>query len=361
MEVHKIYFNPSILLEPQIEVDPPPPKKSAQITKIIFIVLSYFSVIIPIFFAIWALCAKKKHTPTLIINLDLNGTICSLDTKTKTGKASGLTRAIRKVIRSTLASKISFWEKKDKPNTPDSESLSIMEYNCKSALKAIESTQFTNLWGYEKVKDFIQKTLKAFKQQKTIVFTSIFKGIDWLNRNDIKYKIRIRTFGCDYKKVAKIFNERYGECFLTRIYKMGENGRIISVRPLKKSCLDTRRDVDMDMETFESQEPDNCIVHDYYKKWWSTNKGYLYGKPFLVNTSKDRLPMFFDDIENAIKPVQYTKEGHEKVCSPWNVRQSRQLIAVDTIQAMMDEDYFIKKFKVAIEEHRQRLKEGDIV
>lgn len=193
--------------------------------------------------------------------------------------------------------------------------------------------------------------MQCHKEKYNGIFASFIRLIHFLDANlpnNIQYKIVLRTFGHDRKSVVDALNK-----ILSR--KMNNYGSMIEEKDssvvleykcendgLKKKITDPNKLV----ELFVNSDG-HWSVQDNYQHWENGNHKYSHGKPFPHHDRMDVHCIFFDDnvskkqIINPMWPYKVSNDQlsiqHKKLCN------KHHIVAVDTVQAILDDDYFINQ------------------
>lgn len=179
--------------------------------------------------------------------------------------------------------------------------------------------------------------LEKLHQQKGHVFTSFYRLLQALDEKEISYTIVLRSFGEEVFDVAEEINTLYGKKFQhTGQFKKGT------------LVLDTgeRAETASEIEAL-LHESLHTAIRDDWNYWKEGEKKSRFGKPFPVSHSD--VALFFDDnidLEddeaNIIKPIDV--ETGELVAME-KLAGQHQIVAVDTLEAILDDNYFIEYVK----------------
>lgn len=193
----------------------------------------------------------------------------------------------------------------------------------------------TNHPLYPEAKRLYDRAKLALANQTTLVFPSFYKFIDYLNHQQITYKILFRTFGTDIFEVAEELNHQLGSEFLTQFLKFSQ-GKLIS------------NEKEMDFYQTIKNSDRHMAIQDDWTWWFQHGENYQYGKPFPLDLADaGTRSLFFDDNAslnqdlpeiNIVAPFNITTL---ESLSPEEMINRKCLFPVDSLEALCDEDYFI--------------------
>lgn len=209
----------------------------------------------------------------------------------------------------------------------------------------IEYLRINNHHFYEKVKEEFELMNHKLSGNKSLIFDSFYKLIDYLKLKNIDFSIALRTFGHDLERVMKEINTVLGKkCF--------ESSAKFEQGILHVQNTDELHSADQIYNFIKSNK---CLgIQDNWKEWSLNNQYQEYGKAFYIDSNDDQtISIFFDDniiedpqsLKNIVNPVD-VKTGLSLNVA--NLIQSKNLVVVDTIQAILDDQYFINKIKPLI-------------
>lgn len=184
------------------------------------------------------------------------------------------------------------------------------------------------------------------------VFLSFYRLIDYLDQNKISYSIILRSFGEEVFEVKDEINI-FREDFFKRTGKFREGALY----------LDDGTKLENPISIYNGfRRMEHAAINDDWSNWDAHSESIEQGKPFYIDTDDaETLPIFFDDNiseddskKNIIAPLD-PKTG--KLIPIENLVQSGQAIKVDTLQAILNPDYYINCVQRALEKHPlQKLK-----
>lgn len=178
------------------------------------------------------------------------------------------------------------------------------------------------------------------------IFPSFFKFTDYLSRKGISYTLFLRSFGKEVFEVKDEINQKLEGLF--EFEGKFRNG-ILYVEG--EEPLTTPREI----YSFVTSKRHGAIQDDWH--YWM--KGEMYarcGKPFYIDQEdRNTLSLFFDDNikinsfeKNVISPLD---SGTGASLPVESALESKQMIFVDTIEAILDENYFIGLLEEALAVH----------
>lgn len=195
--------------------------------------------------------------------------------------------------------------------------------------------------------DFV-RVLEKLEKQSTLVLTSFYRLLGYLEENEYQYSIVLRTFGSDLKEVMDdIEGQMHSDFFSAQgVFKEG------------KYHLDTSSDLAaMGVAAFYDFLKNNphVAVQDDWAPWNRSGKMQAFGKLFPIDL-EDRsvVSIFFDD------NVVIERNGFENIVNPVNVQtmqmmdvyeliQNHRIFVVDTMEAIEDDGYYIRLVQQALE------------
>lgn len=182
--------------------------------------------------------------------------------------------------------------------------------------------------------------------QTSAVFPSFYHLIEVLQKRGISYSIYLRSFGQDIQDVSReIGISQFGELRQGVFY-------------VEDKCFQDPSAIYQELKRLG-----HVAIHDDWAYWAANGKGAFYGKPFYIDREDTQvISLFFDDNldENIVSPVD-VKTGEPIAIE--ELVQSGQAIRVDTLEAILDKDYYLKLVEHALSLHRTDQKmifrEGD--
>ncbi len=193
---------------------------------------------------------------------------------------------------------------------------------------------------YPEAQAMYDQAIASCKKRKTVIFTSFYKLLDYLKRNEISYTLIFRTFGTDVNVVFQELNNLLGDRFLTDFVKYKE-----------KEFTDQA-----DFYRYLKTVKRAIVIQDDWATWYQHEENGAYGKAFPMDfEDRNTLSLFFDDNarlntehpeKNAIAPFDL-RSG--KTLTPSEAIKAGNLFPVDTLEALNDSEYFIKLLNIALD------------
>lgn len=185
--------------------------------------------------------------------------------------------------------------------------------------------------SYQATKD---KMTALLSSEEMVIFPSFIKLIGWLNTcHKDHYTIYLRTFGQDLPKVMSLIEKRTELKFAAQ----GEfNGRALSLA--EESYLD-----------FFRNSKNNYGIKDDFEYWKSKGFQAEGGKPFPVGLNAEDIEILLDDnADDEVKPIICPVNSEGKLLNTAELLKKGIIVAVNPMEAILDEDYFIKKVQARI-------------
>lgn len=300
------------------------------------------SLLLFILFSFSSLEAVEK----LILHFDINRTILSNDVATGKTTDDILLQALTEKYQDR-------WDESLCEPIPYSEYIKLRFPGSGAQAKtdrALQSSAFIeylreNNHPYLRAVETEFHTLRNKIKKNGDIFSSFYKLIDYLDKEKIDYSIILRTFGIDVDKVVRMVNHKMSTQFFSSKgkYHKGslrlENGRCIT-------------EIDQIYAIFKNSS--HLAIQDDWFEWDSHQMHRHYSKRFPVDLEDlGTVSMFFDDNilldphseKNIVGPID-VKTGLPAEMGP--LLENQHLVPVDTLEAIYDDDYFIKKVKAAI-------------
>lgn len=295
--------------------------------------------------------------PHLILNFDINKTLIASD-KTEN-------KSLEDVINEMLSRKyFACWDSTIlEPITFDQYVRTVImpgEEHDKE-LKIARLVYFTHFIDYLKEHDhpLYSVVLNEFNKvietlQGAYIFPSFFRLMDELDQRGVSYTLFLRSYGKEVFEVKNEINEQLNHLFQVEgqfrkgvLYINGEEP------------LTTPETI---YSFFNSKK--HAAIHDDWPYWMEGEMFAKYGKPFYIDLEdRDTLTLFFDDNikldsfeKNIIAPIN--SQTGEAISIPFLLK-SKQMIFVDTLEAIVNENYFIERIQESLLEHQNRWDEID--
>lgn len=180
--------------------------------------------------------------------------------------------------------------------------------------------------------------LKILSSGEMVIFPSFYKTVAWLNKQYPKnYALYLRTFGKDLPEVVPMIEKNTGIKFAGR-GDIQESNLALTVP--NKSLFDF----------LAEPGPKNYAIRDDYAYWKSQGFQSAGGKPFPIDRTNDNvIALFFDDNANdPDKPIIRPFGPDGQLLDTEILLKSGNIVAVNTKEAIVDEDYFINKIKALL-------------
>ncbi len=179
--------------------------------------------------------------------------------------------------------------------------------------------------------------IRLLSSQEMVIFPSFFKVINWLNTHySNRYAIYLRTFGTDLPEVVPAIQAQAELQFAG----IGEfKGCDLSLAPIGQT-----------LEFFKNPQLLNYAIRDDYAYWKSKGFQAVGGKLFPVELSDVAdIHIFFDDNANdPDKPIICPVSFDGALQDTQDLLNKGIIVAVNPKEAILDEDYFIKKVQTAV-------------
>jgi hypothetical protein len=194
---------------------------------------------------------------------------------------------------------------------------------------------------YPHLNHLFEKAKKKLKSLDSFIFPSFFKLLRHLQEKKISHTLFFRTFGNDGDKVIEEIVAKTG-LIITSTKDRFQEGELIPVHGTE------------DLYSY-IQRPGHRLVQDDWKWWFSHGEKAQFGKPFIVDESNpERLSIFFDD--HAVPLLTFPEKNIVAPLSPegnfldiHDLIEKGFIVPVNTIEAIIDDHYFIKHLDKAIE------------
>lgn len=206
-----------------------------------------------------------------------------------------------------------------------------------------DNLQTQNHALYPEVQKTYNIAMDALQRTQSIVFPSFYRLLEELDDRGLAYTIVLRSFGTEVHEIAQEINTVYKHMF--RDFGEFRQGTLY---------LDEKKVSD----SFEIYQTLSSLSHVSLRDDWSYwNKGEMesrYGKPFILDQEDSGvLELFFDDnidLHNDEKNIIAPKDAKTGASIPVSeLAVSHQIICVDTLEAIVDENYFVNLVQRALD------------
>lgn len=283
----------------------------------------------------------SAEAPRLVLYFDINKTLIASD------KAAN--RTINDVLNELLAEKytsnwdgnekeiISFDAYAKKVTSSKDEKKAIVQ----SFISYLEKKQHALL--PEVLRDY-EIALNSLNQSQGMVFPSFYFLLNYLDEEKIPYSIILRSFG---EEVLEVKEE------------------IEAVHPLTFEIVGKFKNDTLTFEDGKIIEGANAIyqylkhlkhaaIQDDWCYWNAQGQASTHGKPFIVNfEDTEILPIFFDDnirlnssYKNIIAPIDAQTGDALPIKT---LIEFKHVVRVDTLEAILNKDYYINLVKEALD------------
>ncbi len=293
-----------------------------------------------------------SETPHLILNFDVNKTLIASD-KTEN-------KSLEDVINELLSRKyFACWDERvEEPISFDAYVKEVLmpgeEHNIKLKMeRLVHLTHFLDYLAdcnhplYSVVEEQFTHIITTLKGEH--IFPSFFRLLDDLEKKEIKYTLFLRSFG---KEVFEVKNEI--NCKTNDLFQKEGTFRKGILQIQENASYETPEKI---YQFFTSNQ--HAAIHDDWPYWVAGEMEAKYGKPLYINCEDpNTLSIFFDDNikidsydKNIIAPLN-CKTG--EALSIQEMLKTKQMIFVDTLEAITNENYFIERLQEALDEHAKR-------
>jgi hypothetical protein len=305
-----------------------------------------FSIVFRVIF-LSVCCANAGTTPYLILHFDMNRTLIATDAVGKKTGHDTICGAIADQMvdfwDDSFAAPLNYYEYVKYhlvPNPTNSKEIKLRQKE--KIAEILDFLKEKDDRNYFRAKEIYVRAMDAFQKQETEIFPSFYKLIDKLHERNIAYTLIIRTFGSEAGSIAEELNQRYGENFIANAYAM------------KQGQLEG---TESDLYALILNADHHFIIRDDWDWWYSHKENWMYGKPFPIDLNdKERISLFFDD---HAKPNPNYPDSN--IVTPYNVENgllispdkliaAKSIYPVDMIEALCDEDYYVRFIEKFISE-----------
>jgi hypothetical protein len=297
------------------------------------------------------------ETPHLMLYFDVNKTLIATD------KAGG--KSLENVLNGALASKYKYrWD------ATITEPVSYENYirdnllpgpahdlELKKKRKAyldhfVDYLEEQNHPLYPEVQSIYAIALEKLKNSKESVFPSFYQLLKRLDQEKISYTLFLRSFGSELFEIAEEINTVCGNIFMN-------SGSFIEGRLVIAGEI-VGNDISEIYAVLRSST--HMEIQDDWKYWMSGETASAFGKPFIIDQSDPSiLGIFFDDnidLNNTEKNIIAPIDVSSKLpISIQELIKRNQLVCVDTLNAILNDNYFVELVNQALSEHNEVKKE----
>jgi hypothetical protein len=307
--------------------------------KFIFKILFLFLIVSPIF----------GESPHLLLYFDINKTLIASD------QAGG--KSVDDVLNQLLSCEYHFkWDSSiQEPISYDTYVRNVLLTGSEHDLELKERRRFyldhfidylreQNHPLYSKALTTYNAALQKLEGSQGIVFPSFYYLLNELDREGVAYTLILRSFGTEVFEIADEINNAI-------LQKKFNHSGLFNQGTL---LIDNEIKGNNPTEIYRILcSVDHIAIRDDWEHWMKGEMGSQYGKPFIVDRNNDRiLEVFFDDNinlidnkKNIISPID------ANTGSPIAIKEladQHQIVRVDTLQAILNDNYFIEHVQEAI-------------
>lgn len=195
---------------------------------------------------------------------------------------------------------------------------------------------------YPSVLQEYKTLLTALDSMQGRVFASFYRLLAYLDQQEISYSIILRSFGEEVLEVKEEIAQTYPLIFSHA--GTFQQGKLI--------FEGEENAVEAEAIYLKLRNVKHAAIQDDWNYWNEHGMALGYGKPFYIDrTDQEILSIFFDDnvcldaSNQIISPLDATTG---EVLLLEELIDYRQIVAVDTIQAIFDVDYYKNKVEEAI-------------
>lgn len=190
--------------------------------------------------------------------------------------------------------------------------------------------------------------MKKLSMAGGAVFPAFYRMVDLLSQSGIEFSIVLRSYGPDLDAVAREIESRLGKGFFSG-RGFFDSGVLV---------LDTIGQLDLEQSYSYLTNGKNWVIQDDWAWWKAHGEARVYGKPLYVKRGEGILQIFFDDrlrdprsSTNIVSTIDV--ETGRECCFAELMRQG-QLVRADTLEAILDENYFVDKVVEALLKKQSR-------
>ncbi|MDN3504545.1 MAG: hypothetical protein P0S95_03085 [Rhabdochlamydiaceae bacterium] len=193
----------------------------------------------------------------------------------------------------------------------------------------------------EQIKNIYDQVLAKFNDESVYVVPSFYKFLEFIEKEGYQYNLILRSFGRDLASVKQAIEKQTDLRFSQERLNFfrGELFTTDQIEPIKDETI---------IYNFLKSHG-HISIQDNWKEWQDHNQDGAFGKPIFVDPAdKGTLVFFFDDhLEKPSSPhnVGTVINAQNGQVLPLVSYFNTQVFAVDFIEALLNEDYFIELFQ----------------
>lgn len=294
----------------------------------------------------------SEDSPHLILYFDINKTLIASD---KAGNKS-----VNDVVNELLGEKYAAcWDESLEdpitfdvyvnkilvPGPKDDEELrSQRKFYCQHFIEYLHAH---NHLLYKTILQDYEDVLAALNTSNGIVFNSFYFLLNHLDKNEISYSIILRSFGEEVFEVKEEINALHKMLF-------SQTGQFCE----GKLILEGNKLIEGSSTIYTYlRRIEHIAIHDDWNYWYRNKMSAKEGKPFYIDyEDNETLSIFFDDNINE-------NDSHSNIIAPLNAAtgelisieelvESGQAVRVDTLKAILNDNYYINHVEEAIQKNR---------
>jgi hypothetical protein len=186
-------------------------------------------------------------------------------------------------------------------------------------------------------------------QSGTLVFTSFYRLLDYLDERKVDYTVLLRTFGSDLARVTRDVNAATESSFFNLKGRFKNKVLFVEAAPMQERCIERVSEIYQFFKTTS-----HIAIQDNWEDWMAHEGTQEYSKLFPIDLQdKSVVSLFFDDnvrVEpqsraNIVNPVDVHTNQPLNVVS---LVENKNIFRVDAIDAILDDEYFIHLVEAAI-------------
>lgn len=195
---------------------------------------------------------------------------------------------------------------------------------------------------YEEVASAYHQALEKLNQTQSDVFSSFYRLLDKLEEEQQSYTVILRSYGSEVFEIAEEINAFAQPLF--HHFGILKEGKLSIGNQIEENLSEIYK------ELYSSK---HIAIRDDYDYWERHQYQTPYSKSFLLDPNNDEiLEIFFDDnilLDNQeINIVAPIDINTNQIMSIKDLAQRGQVVAVDTLEAIVNDQYFIERVQEAL-------------
>lgn len=318
-----------------------------------------FAVLAGTLYLVYCHYRKRKAPPHILLHFDINGTIFAKDKKKEKLREDYM--LLLSLARSTVSKwdgengrEMSFKQYVDQILHPGDKSHPTVKEKREEAIMGFLDTlkrhdPALSQQVQKKYEESLEKCTSLDGEKRVYkVFPSFFSLLQKLRSLNIPFTIIFRTFGDDLNSVREEIEGHPSGIQITHSYQF-------SGRELTNKTGDVI--IDQVAHIFQTilSSKEHWAIQDDWKSWNADQEKGQSGKPFFYDPSRksEVLSLFFDDNitgERECDIICPCPLSEEKSDTTQSLIDKKLLVPVNTIDAILDNNYFTNKVLEAIHE-----------